>query len=356
MMVARKLAIDELHIAEQPLPLDNLDRNFLVADALLTPEGQPANWPKADVIIGNPPFIGAKMLKPERGPDYVNAVRRAYPDVPGMAGYCVYWFRKPHVLDARRYEAPFRHIEQTVLPHVLSLGEVEQNESGKKTGQDQQWLKTWWQHFRCRKELIDSLSKLPRYLACCEVTKRPIFCFLDPDIRPDHTLEAFVLPDDYSFGVLQSSVHWLWFITKCSKLTERFRYTPESVFDTFPWPQSPEAKQVEVVAEAGRQVRRVRTGALGGMIGDLRALYRTLELPGANPLKDAHAALDTAVLAAYGFSAKKDLLAQLLELNLDVAQGIENGGPVTAPGIPASFPGPEALISDDCIRPQALVY
>jgi len=55
MMVARKLAIDELHIAEQALPLDNLDRNFLATDALLTPEGQPTNWPKADVIIGKPP-------------------------------------------------------------------------------------------------------------------------------------------------------------------------------------------------------------------------------------------------------------------------------------------------------------
>ena len=96
MMIARKLAIDELHITEPALPLDNLDQNFIAADALLTPDGQPAPWPKADVIIGNPPFLGAKRLKPERGPDYVNALRRAYPDVPGMADYCVYWFRKAH--------------------------------------------------------------------------------------------------------------------------------------------------------------------------------------------------------------------------------------------------------------------
>ncbi len=48
------------------------------------------------MIIGNPPFLGAKRLKPERGPDYVNAIRRAYPDVPGMADYCVYWFRRAH--------------------------------------------------------------------------------------------------------------------------------------------------------------------------------------------------------------------------------------------------------------------
>ena len=61
-----------------------------------TSSGTPVQWPPADVIIGNPPFAGAKLLKPERGPDYVNAVRRAYPEVPGMADYCVYWFRKAH--------------------------------------------------------------------------------------------------------------------------------------------------------------------------------------------------------------------------------------------------------------------
>jgi len=116
----------------------------------------------------------------------------------------------------------------------------------------------------------------------------------------------------------------------------------------------PTLKQVEAVAEAGRQVRRMRTEALPEIRGGLRAIYRTLELPGANPLKDAHAALDAAVLAAYGSSAKKDLLAQLLELNLAVAQRIEQAEPVTPPGIPATFPKPETLVSGDCIRPQAL--
>jgi type II restriction/modification system DNA methylase subunit YeeA len=96
MMIARKLAIDELHITERALPLDNLDANFLACDALIDHAGNPTPWPKVDVLIGNPPFLGAKRLKPERGPDYVNAIRRAYPDVPGMADYCVYWFRKTH--------------------------------------------------------------------------------------------------------------------------------------------------------------------------------------------------------------------------------------------------------------------
>jgi hypothetical protein len=55
------------------------------------------------------------------------------------------------------------------------------------------------------------------------------------------------------------------------------------------------AKQIEAVATAGREVRRVQAEALTKIKGGLRAVYRTLELPGANPLKDAHAALDATV-------------------------------------------------------------
>jgi len=122
MMVARKLAIDELHIAEQALPLANLDRNFLATDALLTPEGQPAYWPKADVIIGNPPFIGAKMLKPERGPDYVNAVRRAYPDVRAFTQTCK---RCKASATPRRFfftASPARQMESCPMPFHSSEG------------------------------------------------------------------------------------------------------------------------------------------------------------------------------------------------------------------------------------------
>ena len=88
---ARKLTdSDQLLIEEKPLPLDNLDKNIVCADALFT------DWPKADAIIGNPPYLGAKLLKPAYGADYVKKLRAAYPDVPGMADLCVYWFRKAH--------------------------------------------------------------------------------------------------------------------------------------------------------------------------------------------------------------------------------------------------------------------
>jgi hypothetical protein len=58
------------------------------------------------------------------------------------------------------------------------------------------------------------------------------------------------------------------------------------------------------------------------------------------------------VLAAYGFTAKADLLAQLLALNQSVAARIANGEPVTAPGVPKDYPDASKLVTDDCIRPQ----
>jgi hypothetical protein len=268
-------------------------------------------------------------------------------------------FQARTILEAQHYTAPFDHLRRLTLPYISAKAEEERKKTGKQTGQDQNWLKTWWQHFRPRPELVGKISALRRYIVCSRITKRPIFVFISPLIRPGDALSCFALQDDYSFSVLQSHAHWHWFIEKCSKMKSDFRYTPESVFDTFPWPQSPTVKQVQAVADAGREIRRVRAEALASRItkirGGLRALYRTLEFPGANPLKDAHAALDAAVLAAYGFSAKNDLLAQLLALNLEVANKIEHGEPVTAPGAPKNYPDARKLATDDCIHPQVVL-
>ena len=62
-----------------------------------------------------------------------------------------------------------------------------------------------------------------------------------------------------------------------------------------------------------------------------------------------------AVLTAYGCSAKKDLLTQLLELILAIAQRLEKKELVTPPGISAAFPKPETVVTDVCVRFPALV-
>lgn len=568
--LAPKLASDELHTGERTLPLDNLDSNIQVKDALIDASGKRADWPAADVIIGNPPFLGSRYFAKERGYDYVRKVYAAYPEVPKMADYCVYWFRRAHdhlpaatpmdpfagraglvgtqnirnnqsrvggldhiaadgviveavenmpwsgeanvhvsianwvkkpkakateaallipkqrrvwskvdltpelfaqlaeassnpktivkgkrgrvrkdksyemavrsadnissalsdevdssravrltcntqpqqvfqgqnpangkflippveakrmlaadpqlrdvlfpymigrdlvttglpsrwaidfakrdLLEASRYTAAFDVLKAKVMPTVLKKAKDEQAATGQAKTRWTRMAERWWQFRDYQPGTMDAISKVPRYIVCSRTTKRPVFAFLSNHVHPDTKLMVFPFADDYTFGMLQSDSHWQWFVANCSKLKSDFAYTPSSVWDTFPWPQSPSKKQVRAVAAAAREIRAVRAKALPTLKGGLRALYRTLELPGANPLKDAHEALNAAVLDAYGFDPAKDILKQLLDLNLTVAASIDKGKPVTAPGVPPSFGDPVAggLITDDCIQP-----
>jgi type II restriction/modification system DNA methylase subunit YeeA len=64
-------------------------------DAILTPEGGEAEWPDADVIIGNPPFLGGKRLITNLGEEYVLTLFDVYEDrVPHQADLVCYWFLK----------------------------------------------------------------------------------------------------------------------------------------------------------------------------------------------------------------------------------------------------------------------
>lgn len=255
------------------------------------------------------------------------------------------------LLVASSYGAAFERLKERVMPAVLARAAEEQEATGKKVTRWTRMIDRWWCLRDRQPGMLKAIKPLPRYIVCSRTTKRPIFAFACQSIRPDTKLMVFAYADDYSFGIVQAEAHWRWFFAKCSNLKSDPSYTPSSVWDTFPWPQSPSKKQVRAVAAAGREVRRVRAAALESINGGLRALYRTLELPGKNPLKDAHAALDAAVLDAYGFSAKKDLLTQLLALNTTVATAIKRGQPVTAPGIPPTFGDPAELITGDCIEP-----
>lgn len=71
-------------------PLDNI----ACTDALLD-NGVEAQWPQADVLVGNPPFLGDKRMRGELGGDYVDRLRAVYAGrVPGGADLVAYWFDK----------------------------------------------------------------------------------------------------------------------------------------------------------------------------------------------------------------------------------------------------------------------
>lgn len=57
-----------------------------------------AEWPKANFVIGNPPFVGNKRMRNALGDGYVAALRSVWDDVPDAADYVMYWWSKAAAL------------------------------------------------------------------------------------------------------------------------------------------------------------------------------------------------------------------------------------------------------------------
>ena len=84
-------------------PLQNIKH----MDAILAydEQGRPVDpeWPEAEVIIGNPPFLGNKKMRAELGRKYVDDLRRLYEDrVPGGVDLVCYWFEKARAMIEQR--------------------------------------------------------------------------------------------------------------------------------------------------------------------------------------------------------------------------------------------------------------
>ncbi|MGH3536940.1 MAG: DNA methyltransferase [Pseudonocardiaceae bacterium] len=493
MMLAKKLAADELDDDQQVLPLDNLDHIITAGDSLFTP------WPKADAIIGNPPYLGRRKMVQELGAAYNDRLQERYPHVGGVSDYVCYWFPLAHDhlpdggraglvatktiretssrkasldyvtdhggiiteavssqpwsgdaavtvsivnwikngdqgqrvlwlnntdlrlevdhipasltpgIDVRRaaaltvnqrpkvcfqgqtpgvtkgftldsagrdalirrdpssarYIHPFlggeellhdlaidrwvidlphldaleaardapalmEHLRREVLPtrETAALKETGQNTERREANpkakgrrHHSSFLDSWWTQAYRRTDMLEVLDELDRFIATSRVAsenRTTVFAFVDTVVRPGDSLTAFALDDNYSFGILSSGLHRLWFEARCSRLETRLRYTSTTVFDSFPWPQAPTKMHLKGIGEIVDELLQVRAKNLAAGMS-LARQYDTLRQPGKSRLRTLHADLDAAVLSAYGFSTDEDLLAQLLALNLDMA-------------------------------------
>jgi len=172
-----------------------------------------------------------------------------------------------------------------------------------------------------------ALDRCRRYIATARVAKHRLFVFLAGDVLPDGALVVFARDDDYFLGVLHSRAHEVWALEQGTQLESRPRYTPTTCFETFPFPQ-PTPQQEEAIAAAAEELNRLREEWLnpapvaGLELSETELKKRTLtNLYNQRPtwLANAHAALDSVVFDAYGWSGQLDdsqILARLLELNL----------------------------------------
>ena len=244
---------------------------------------------------------------------------------------------------AALYESPFAHVANHVKPKRL------RNRAEKVR-------KFWWRHEAPRPAMWAALAGLRRCIATPTVAKHRLFVWLDTRVCPDHQLIVIARDDDTTFGILHSRFHEIWSLRLGTWLGKGNdpRYTPTTTFETFPFPPglgpstpaSEYAKEPRAIAiaEAGRRLVELRDRWLNppewvDWVDEpvpgypkrpvprdeaaAKALEeRTLtELYNTRPqwLANAHADLDAAVAAAYGWSADisdDDVLRELLALNL----------------------------------------
>ena len=235
------------------------------------------------------------------------------------------------------YLLPFERVKERVMPVVLAKAEAEKKVQGKEVTRYTRIAQRWWQFYDYRPGTIAAINSVPRWIACSRTTKRSIFEFVSREIHADSKLMVFPLADDYSFGILQSGVHWQWVVAKGSTLKE-IRTTRPTLFSILSLgPQSPTAKQVRAVA-AAVELRTLRRAVMARLDYSLRDLYRTLEEPGANPVQAAHAALDAAVRAAYGMGAECRPARFLAGTQPRLRRARDRAGqPIIAPGTSAQF-------------------
>jgi hypothetical protein len=94
-------------------------------------EAKPAEWPAADFIVGNPPYLGNKRMRDAFGDGYVDALRAAYPSVPDSADYVMYWWHRAaeEVIAGRTIRAGLittnsitQSFNRQVIAHALERG------------------------------------------------------------------------------------------------------------------------------------------------------------------------------------------------------------------------------------------
>ena len=108
--------------------------NFLNADAILDREtgGEP-EWPEADFIVGNPPFLGNKRMRAELGDEYAAALWKLYGDrLPATSDLSAYWFEKARHMIERGKCRRTGLLATTAIKQVSSRRVLERiNETGR---------------------------------------------------------------------------------------------------------------------------------------------------------------------------------------------------------------------------------
>ena len=180
----------------------------------------------------------------------------------------------------------------------------------------------WWQYGSLAKELYAAVTGLERVLAISRIGQHAAFAFLPRGMVYAESMIIFPLTTHAAFCALQSRPHELWARFFGSSMKDDLRYTPSDCFETFPFPEGWETHPA--LEAAGRAYHDFRAAL---MVENGEGLTKTCNRfhdpdetgPDIAELRALHAAMDRAVLDAYGWRAVPTGCDFLLDHEIDEA-------------------------------------
>ena len=181
----------------------------------------------------------------------------------------------------------------------------------------------WWHYAEKRPGLYACTEGYSRLLAISSVGQHIAFACLPAQMVYSHALIVFPFDSLAAFCALQSRPHEIWTRFFASSLEERLRYTPSDCFETFPFPPNwPTRPDLEAPGNAYYDYRATL------MVNNNEGLTKTYNRfhdpnessPAIAKLRDLHAAMDRAVLNAYGWQHIPTDCEFLLDYEIDESE------------------------------------
>lgn len=214
--------------------------------------------------------------------------------------------------EAMKYPAALEVVRERVKPE-------------RDVNRDKGFRKLWWRFGRPRGEMRKAIEPLSRYIAGNAQGKRFLFCWVDRADCPSNLTNVFAFDDDYSMGILTSSIHGAWARSESSTLRIDLRYTPTSCFETFPWPHPDDGVRNEIGEITKDLIERRQAICVENEIG-LTDLYNQVDEGAWSDIAELHRRLDEAVAHAYGWDRaiahdSLEIKARLAELHASIVDG-----------------------------------
>ena len=181
----------------------------------------------------------------------------------------------------------------------------------------------WWQYAEKQLALYRAIAGLDRPLVISQVTQHIAFAFLPAGMVYAHRLYVFCDLRVATFAVLQSRAHEVWARFCGSSLEDRFMYAASDCFETFPFPAGWDTDPA--LEAAGHAYYDFRAALMVRNDEGLTKTYNRFHDPYENDadvvaLRNLHAAMDSAVLGAYGWSDIPTDCEFLLDYEIDAEE------------------------------------